>query len=72
MIFRRVTFGVSSSPFLLNATIQLHLSSFDSSSVIKELKKNLYADDWLTGADDEEEAVRMLAAARHVMAQAGM
>ena len=59
MRFARVPFGNKSSPFLLNATIQHHLSKFPSTRVIKELQDNLYVDDWLTGADSEGEACRM-------------
>ena len=72
MRFKRVTFGVTSSPFLLNATIKHHLSLFPQSRVIDELSCNLYVDDWLTGADSEEEVFEMFSEAQSVMAQAGM
>jgi hypothetical protein len=70
MKFLRVTFGVTSSPFLLNATIRHHLSLFPETRVVKELKCNLYVDDWLTGADSEEEALEMFAEAQSVMSKA--
>jgi hypothetical protein len=72
MRFLRVTFGVTSSPFLLNATLKHHLATFPPSRVIDELEDNLYVDDWLSGADFEEEAVQMLSEAKSVMAEAGM
>lgn len=72
MRFLRVTFGNKASPFLLNATIRHHLSKYPPSLVIQELKENLYVDDWLTGADTEEEACEMFVEAKDVMNQAGM
>ena len=72
MRFLRVTFGVKASPFLLNATIQYHLSKYPDSPVIQELKENLYVDDWLSGADSEIQASSMYSEAVSVMDQAGM
>ena len=72
MRFRRVTFGVSSSPFLLNATIQHHLSTCPPSRAITEMSENFYVDDLLSGADSEEEASSLLTEAQTVMADAGM
>jgi len=72
--FERVPFGNKSSPFLLNATIQHHLSlqSDPLSPAVSELRDNLYVDDWLSGADSVEAASAMYAEARAVMSQAGM
>lgn len=67
MKFDRVIFGNTSSPFLLNATIKFHLSHFETSKTIEELKENLYVDDWLTGADTEEEIIAMTKEAEQVM-----
>ncbi|XP_043234482.1 uncharacterized protein LOC122387896 [Amphibalanus amphitrite] len=72
MRFRRVTFGVSSSPFLLNATIRHHLSRYPSSRAITEMLENFYVDDLLSGADSEQEASALLTEAQAVMADAGM
>ena len=72
MRFVRVPFGNKSSPFLLNATIQHHLSTFPNTRVVRELKENLYVDDWLSGADTEAEACEMLAEANQVMNEANM
>ena len=46
MRFARVPFGNCSSPFLLNATVQFHLSGFPESRVVEELKENMYVDDF--------------------------
>ena len=53
MRFTRVPFGNCCSPFLLNATIQHHLSSVPPSPAVNELQDNLYVDDFLSGADSE-------------------
>ena len=56
--FTRVVFGVSSSPFLLNATIKYHIEKYCSShsEVVKALLQLIYVDDVVSGADSEEEA----------------
>lgn len=72
MRFLRVPFGNRSSPFLLCATLQHHLSSFPRSRVVEELQDNLYVDDWLSGADSDEEACDMIVEATEVMDQASM
>lgn len=72
MRFLRVPFGNSSSPFLLNATVQHHLASFSPTNTVVELKENLYVDDWLSGADSDQEACQMFTEACAVMQKAGM
>ena len=72
MRFCRVPFGVTSSPFLLNATVRHHLSMYPQSRVVNELQNNLYVDDWLTGADSEEEAGELFLEGRDILAEAGM
>uniref|UniRef100_A0A914HND9 Integrase catalytic domain-containing protein n=1 Tax=Globodera rostochiensis TaxID=31243 RepID=A0A914HND9_GLORO len=46
--FCRVAFGVISSPFILAATLQHHLKSYDSATA-KELAESLYVDNALLG-----------------------
>ena len=67
MRFTRVTFGNSASPFLLNATIKFHLSKFEEDKTIRELKQNLYVDDWLSGADDEKELMEMMVKSEQIL-----
>ena len=45
--FTRVVFGVSSSPFLLNATIRYHLEKFmsDHPGLVSQILQSLYGDD---------------------------
>lgn len=59
MRFNRVTFCVNCSPFILNAVIKTHLSKQSASSVVDELRSNLYVDDLLSGADTIEEAIHL-------------
>ena len=49
--FIRVAFGVSPSPYLLNATIDKHLSQFEDthSSTVKKIRDSIYVDDIVTG-----------------------
>ena len=72
MRFVRLPFGNKSSAFLLNATVQHHLSQFPPSRVIEELSENMYVDDWLSGCDDDSDGCDMLRAANEIMSHAGM
>ena len=72
MRFRRVPFGNCSSPFLLNATVQHHLSLFPASRTVTELQQNLYVDDFLSGCDFVEETCQMIHEACDVMSQGCM
>lgn len=68
----RVIFGCSSSPFLLIATIKLHLSKYERSSIIQEMEDNIYMDDLLTGADDVNQACKIQQKATEIMSEASM
>ena len=67
-----VPFGNKSIPLLLKATNTHHLSTYKSTPVIKELSKSLYEDDWLTGADSDQEATDMFLKARDIMLRVEM
>lgn len=71
--FTRVVFGVSSSPFLLNATIRHHLEKYEAThpSLIKKLLRSLYVDDLACGADDEEQAHQMFTESKNILEEAG-
>ncbi|XP_043199123.1 uncharacterized protein LOC122368878 [Amphibalanus amphitrite] len=69
---QRVIFGVSSSPFLLSATIRHHLSLYPDSPAIREMRENFYVDDLLSGANSESEASALLSEAQRVMRDAHM
>ena len=53
--FKVVPFGTASSPFMLNATLDLHLNKF-SPQVAQGMKANLYVDNLISGYNIEEEA----------------
>ena len=73
MRFTRVVFGVTSSPFLLNATIRFHLESFIEShrALVDKLLRSFYVDDLVTGADTEEEAFLLYSDAKALMKEGG-
>ena len=64
--FRAVPFGTTSSPFMLNATIQYHLEHFNS-PVSLDMKKNMYIDNVISGADTEKSAVNYYQEGRTLM-----
>ena len=58
--FARVAFGVSSSPFLLNATIRHDLTSADMPREFAErVLKGLYVDDFVGGDDSNSSVLEM-------------
>ncbi len=71
--FTRVTFGVTSSPFLLNATIEHHLNKFSSSfpELVEQLKRSIYVDDVVTGAESEEAAYQAYLDSKHILKEGG-
>ncbi|KZS06386.1 Uncharacterized protein APZ42_030176 [Daphnia magna] len=52
--WKRVPFGLSSSPFLLRVTLNKHLDGMEPlySTTIRQLKEKIYVDDYLGGADN--------------------
>ena len=71
--FTRVVFGVTSSPFLLNATIQYHLKKYESShkDLVYKLLQSIYVDDIVTGAQDDEEALLMYKQSKNLFKAGG-
>ena len=71
--FTRVVFGVSSSPFLLNATLEYHLERYRDShpDLIQLLLGSFYVDDLTTGANSEEEAHSVYVAAKGILKEGG-
>ncbi|CAB4013889.1 Tyrosine- phosphatase Lar, partial [Paramuricea clavata] len=57
----RFAYGVNGSPFLAIAAVQNHAERFvlEFPEAAKRVMDDMYVDDCLTGADDEEEAVKM-------------
>ena len=71
--FTRVVFGVSSSPFLLNATVKYHLEGFrrTNKTVVEKLLKSTYVDDIITGADNVDEAFELYTQAKEIFRKGG-
>ena len=71
--FTRVVFGVSSSPFLLNATIRHHLENRLSSNpdIISKLLRSIYVDDVVTGTAVESEALTLYTKAKELLREGG-
>ena len=67
--FKVVPFGTSSSPFMLNATLDLHLKKFPS-SVAKDMSSNLYVDNLISGCDSEQQLMDYYTQSRCIMNQA--
>jgi len=67
--FKVVPFGATSSPFMLNATLRLHLRNHDS-DVSKDIERNLYVDNIVSGCSSEEDAICYFKEARAMMLEA--
>ena len=67
--FTRVVFGVSSSPFLLNATIRHHLEGFTSThpTLVSCLLRSLYVDNLVCGANHDEEAYELFKSSKKIL-----
>ena len=59
--FKRVVFGVASSPFLLNATVRHHMESNLElfPQMVRKMLRSMYVDDMICGCDDEVEAYQL-------------
>ena len=64
--FKAVPFGTTSSPFMLNATVQHHLENFNS-PVSLDMKRNMYVDNVISGTDTETSAINYYNEARFIM-----
>ena len=69
--FRRVSFGVISSPFLLGATIEYHLDSYGN-DLSKKLKDDIYVDNIITGTNSLDEAILLYRGAKSMFNDASM
>ena len=71
--FTRVVFGVSSSPFLLNATINHHINTYCESDpcFVNKFLSSIYVDDVVTGATDVESAYTFYLKSKLRLADAG-
>ena len=68
--FKVVLFGASSSPFILNATLNKHLNQYND-LVAEDMKKNIYVDDLISGVQHDEDAATYYNGARALMSPVG-
>ena len=72
--FTRVVFGLTSSPFLLNGTIKIHVSKYlpvpHYTDVVKKLILNLYVDDSTNSFDTVETAKEFYEKAKSCLKEA--
>ena len=71
--FKRVPFGVTSSPFLLNATLQHHLQTFRSAypKRVQKLSQSLYVDDVASGSETEADVYQLYEEAKTILKEVG-
>ncbi|MCP4060139.1 MAG: hypothetical protein GY738_23185 [Pseudoalteromonas sp.] len=69
--FKRVPFGVLSSPFLLEATLRYHLQQ-QKTELSNKLMSNFYVDNLLTGTADARAAQELYVYAKNVLDKASM
>ena len=67
--FTRLVFGLRPSPAILSSTIRHHLETQKDADpqLIELLKKSLYVDDFVSGADNEKEACEISSNAKLIM-----
>ncbi|GFW40569.1 transposable element Tc1 transposase [Trichonephila clavipes] len=72
--FNLVNFGVSSSPFLLAATIRHHIEKYkhEFPHTVELLDRNFYVDDLISGGNEFEEALQTSRRAKNIIEAAGM
>ena len=71
--FTRVVFGVSPSPYILNATIAHHLEQFESTHGVtaQKIRESIYVDDFIMGARDIEEALTLYQEPKEIFKRGG-
>ena len=71
--FTCVVFGVSSSPFLLNATVQHHIQKYSSSypEVVEKITRSIYVDDIISGADIDDHAYGLYSDSKMMFKEGG-
>ena len=71
--FNHVVLGLSSSPFLLNTIIQHHLEQYLTTNpdLVCKLCRSFYADDFISGAADEEQAYQLFVKGTEMMKDGG-
>lgn len=73
LCFTRVPFGVTSSPFLLNWTLQHHLNKYIDTlpETVQKISRSLYVDDVASGAGCDEEAYKLHVESTTILREGG-
>ncbi|XP_052788666.1 uncharacterized protein LOC128223425 [Mya arenaria] len=69
--FCRVPFGIISSPFLVGATIESHLDSYEC-ELSEKIKNDIYVDNLVTGARNITEAIELYSGTKQMFNEASM
>ena len=71
--FTRVVFGVSSSPFLLNATLKYHVEKYkdEDPEFVKRFRRSIYVDDLSSGAPESDAGYELYLKSKVRLAEAG-
>ena len=69
--FCRGPFGIVSSPFLLAATVDYHLKTFNSRTA-ENIAQNIYVDNVITGSPTDGNALAFYSEAKQIFSKAGM
>ena len=71
--FTRVVFGVSSSPFLLNATIKHHVEQYKDAdpAFVKRFLDSMYVDDLTSGEEDTDKSYEIYLKSKIRLARGG-
>lgn len=67
-----MVFGVSASPFLLNATLRHHLEQYLTThpDTVQRLLQSMYVDDIVTSVDTEEDAFKFYVESKRIFSEA--
>jgi hypothetical protein len=71
--FSRVVFGLTSSPFLLNATLRHHLNKYleQGKTIVERIREDLYVDDLVSGSDSVDSAKELHDTSKSIMLEGG-
>ena len=71
--FKRVMFGVSSSPFLLNTTIRHHIEQYKDidPQFVEKFFRSIYVDDVMYGSGNVEKAYQLYLSSKIGLAERG-
>ena len=69
--FARLPFGITSTPFLLSATVEHHLDETITTTA-KQIKDDIYVDNLITGTNSDEKALQLYKEAKKIFHDASM